>query len=77
MPALLEAVHYDRWILHVLLLLPLAAMPLVLVFPVRFARWIALAVALTETVLGVGLWWAFDPGNPGLQFAPDLRQDPR
>src|SRR5690606_3653109 len=72
MPALLEAVHYDRWILHVLLLLPLAAMPLVLVFPVRFARWIALAVALTETVLGVGLWWAFDPGNPGLQFVTDL-----
>jgi NADH-quinone oxidoreductase subunit M len=72
MTALLEALHYDQWILHVLLLLPLAAMPLVLVFPVRFARWIALAVALTETVLGLGLWWAFDPANPGLQFVTDL-----
>jgi NADH-quinone oxidoreductase subunit M len=70
--ALLDAIAYDRWILHVLLLLPLFAMPLVLVFPVRFARWIALIVALTETVLGLGLWWAFDPANPGLQFVTDI-----
>ena len=31
MNALLDAVHYDRWILHVLLLLPLLAMPLVFI----------------------------------------------
>lgn len=68
----LDAIHYDRWILHVLLWLPLLAMPLVLLFPVRFARWIALIVALCETVLGLGLWWAFDPANPGLQFVTDL-----
>ncbi|HRP07508.1 MAG TPA: NADH-quinone oxidoreductase subunit M [Gemmatimonadales bacterium] len=72
MNTLLAAIGYDRWILHVLLLLPLLAMPLILVFPVRFARWIALIVALTETVLGLGLWWAFDPSNPGLQFVTDV-----
>ena len=72
MDAFLSAIGYERWILHVLLALPLAAMPLILAFPVRFARWIALAVALTETVLGLGLWWAFDPANPGLQFVTDV-----
>jgi NADH-quinone oxidoreductase subunit M len=72
MQAFLAAIGYEHWILHVLLALPLAAMPLILVFPVRFARWIALVVALTETVLGLGLWWAFDPANPGLQFVTDV-----
>ena len=72
MNAFLAAIGYEHWILHVLLALPLLAMPLILVFPVRFARWIALAVALTETVLGLGLWWAFDPANPGLQFVTDV-----
>ncbi len=72
MQAFLAAIHYDAWILHVLLALPVLAMPLVLLFPVRFARWIALIVALTETVLGLGLWWAFDPANPGLQFVTDV-----
>jgi NADH-quinone oxidoreductase subunit M len=70
--AFLDAIGYGSWILHVLLALPLLAMPLVLVFPVRFARWIALIVALTETLLGLGLWWAFDPANPGLQFVTDV-----
>ncbi|HET9065857.1 MAG TPA: NADH-quinone oxidoreductase subunit M [Gemmatimonadales bacterium] len=72
MQAFLAAVGYEHWILHVLLLLPLLSIPLILVFPVRHARWITLIVALVETVLGLGLWWSFDPGNPGLQFVTDL-----
>ena len=72
MTAFLAAIGYEHWILHVLLALPLAAMPLILVFPVRAARWIALVVALIEFFLGIGLWWAFDPANPGIQFATDL-----
>jgi NADH-quinone oxidoreductase subunit M len=70
--AFLASIGYDRWILHVLLLLPLFAMPLVLVFKVHHARWIALVVALIEAVLGIGLWWAFDPANPGMQFVTDV-----
>jgi NADH-quinone oxidoreductase subunit M len=68
----LTAIGYDDWIIHVLLALPLLAMPLILLFPVRFARWIALIVALVEMTLGLGLWWAFDPANPGLQFVTDI-----
>ncbi len=72
MQAFLAGIGYAHWILHVLLLLPILSMPLILVFPVRYARWITLVVALVEAVLGLGLWWAFDPGNPGLQFVTDL-----
>ncbi len=72
MNAFLDSIGYDGWILHVLLLLPLFAMPLVLFFKVHHARWIALAVAIIEAVLGIGLWWAFDPANPGMQFVTDV-----
>jgi NADH-quinone oxidoreductase subunit M len=67
----LNSIGYEHWILHVLLGLPLLAIPLVLLFPVSSARWIALGVALTELVLGLGLWWAFDPSNPNMQFVTD------
>lgn len=72
MQAFLSGIGYEHWILHVLLLLPILSMPLILVFPVRYARWITLVVALAEALLGIGLWWAFDPGNPGLQFVTDV-----
>ncbi len=72
MTSLLTAIGYEQWIVHVLLLLPLLAMPLILVMPVHMARWIALVVALLELVLGLGLWWAFDPANPAMQFTTDV-----
>src|SRR5690606_12582122 len=72
MNAMLDAIGYNSWIIHVLLALPILAMPLILIFPVRFARWIALGVALIEFVLGIGLGWAFDPTVTGVQFFTDL-----
>lgn len=71
MTQFLALIGYEHWILHVLLVLPLLAIPLILVFPVHAARWIALTVALCELVLGLGLWWAFDSSNPGMQFVTD------
>lgn len=72
MNAFLGSIGYEHWILHLLLVLPILAIPLVLVMPVRMARWIALVVALIELILGLGLWWAFDPANPAMQFTTDL-----
>jgi NADH-quinone oxidoreductase subunit M len=72
MAAFLAGIGYDRWILHALLIIPLLGMPLVLLFPVQAARWIALTVALLEFFLGIGLWWAFDPANGGMQFVTDV-----
>lgn len=72
MTDLLAAIGYDRWILNVLLGLPLAGMALVLLSPAERARWITLVVALVEFVLSLGLWWAFDPADGGLQFRVDV-----
>lgn len=68
MTAFLAAIHYNAWILHVLLAFPLIGVVLVLVSPQSWARWLTLVVAVTEFVLALGLWWAFDPTNGGIQF---------
>ena len=65
----LESIGYSHWILSVLLLLPMAGVVLVLLAPERWARWLTLIVAIAEFVLALGLWWAFDPDNGGMQFA--------
>jgi len=72
MQSLLTAIGYQHWVIHVLLVLPLLGMPLILVFPARFAKWIALTVAMLELLVGIGLWWAFDPSQPGMQFVTDI-----
>jgi NADH-quinone oxidoreductase subunit M len=68
MSELLTAIGYDRWILHVLLIVPLIGMAIVIVSPTAWARWVALVVSLVEFVVSIGLWWAFDPADPGMQF---------
>jgi NADH:ubiquinone oxidoreductase subunit 4 (subunit M) len=40
-----------------------------LLAPERWALWLTLIVAIAEFVLALGLWWAFDPDNGGMQFA--------
>ena len=65
----LDSIGYSHWILSVLLLLPMAGVVLVLLGPERWARWLTLIVAIAEFVLALGLWWAFDPDNGGMQFA--------
>src|SRR5262245_12068258 len=68
MTELLTSIGYDRWIIHVLLALPLIGMALVILSPKEWARVVALVVALVEFVVSLGLWWAFDPSKTGLQF---------
>ena len=68
MNELLTAVGYDRWILHVLLAVPLLGMAVVIASPKAWARHVALVVSLVEFVLSMGLWWAFDPADAGMQF---------
>jgi NADH-quinone oxidoreductase subunit M len=67
MSAFLDAVSYDRWVLHVLLLVPVAGAVAVAIGPARLAKRVALGVALLEFVLSAGLWWAFVP-EAGMQF---------
>src|ERR1043165_3819609 len=72
MAQLLAAVGYPGWILHALLLLPLAGAVPVLLAPVAAAKRIALVVTLLEFLLSVGLWWAVDTSSGTLQLASSL-----
>ena len=72
MPAFLLSIGYERWILNVLLLLPMAGVVLVLLAPERWARWLTLIVATAEFILALGLWWAFDPASGGMQFTTSV-----
>ncbi len=65
---ILAAIGYNRWILHVLLILPLVGAIGILVAPGSWARWFTLVVAGLEFFLALGLWFAFDPSNGGIQF---------
>jgi NADH-quinone oxidoreductase subunit M len=77
MSHLLQSIGYDRWILHVLVLLPLAGVVPVLVGDERSAKRMALAVTLLEMVLSLGLWWAFDAAQGGMQLVSSAPWIPR
>jgi NADH-quinone oxidoreductase subunit M len=64
MTQLLASIGFDRWILHVLLVLPLVGVIPVLLGPAALAKRTALVITVIEFLLSVGLWWAVDT-NPG------------
>ena len=68
MTAFLHSIGYGQWILHALVLLPLAGVVPILLGNERSARWTALVVTTLEFVLSVGLWWAMEPGVGAMQL---------
>ncbi len=77
MTQLLDSIHYSDWILHALILLPLAGVVPVLLGDERTAKRTALVVTLLELVLSLGLWWAFDPREGGMQLVSSAPWIPR
>jgi NADH-quinone oxidoreductase subunit M len=77
MSHLLQSIGYDRWILHALVLLPVAGVVPVLLGDERSAKRMALVVTTLEFLLSVGLWWAFDPGQGGMQMVSAAPWIPR
>jgi NADH-quinone oxidoreductase subunit M len=65
---LLDAALYDRWILHALVWLPVLGAGLVLWVEEERAKHVAFWWSLGVLVLSLGLWWAFDPTQSGLQM---------
>jgi NADH-quinone oxidoreductase subunit M len=65
MEQFLALIGYQRWILHVLLALPLLGIVPILFGSPRVAKRIALTVTVAEFVLSAGLWWALNtlPGT--------------
>ena len=72
MTEFLNSLQYDRWIVHVLLLLPLAGMVPILLAPARVAKHLALWLTIAEFVLSLGLWWAYLPGQGTMQFTAEM-----
>jgi len=72
MTAFLQSIDYGRWILHALIVLPLLGVVPVLLGDERSAKRTALAVTTLEFILSIGLWWALQPGQGGLQLLTDL-----
>ena len=68
MSELLAGLGYQRWILDALIVIPLVGTAIVLLAPQEQAKRIALMVTIAEFVVSAGLWWAFDPASPGMQF---------
>jgi NADH-quinone oxidoreductase subunit M len=77
MSALLASISYSQWILHVLVLLPLAGTVPILLGDERSAKRMALVVTTLEFLLSVGLWWAFDPSQGGMQLVSSAPWIPR
>ncbi|MFB3106319.1 MAG: NuoM family protein, partial [Pseudomonadales bacterium] len=68
MSGFLESIGYDGWVLHAIMIIPLLGAMTVMSGPSHLAKKIALWFALGEFVVSLGLWWAFDPGTPLMQF---------
>jgi NADH-quinone oxidoreductase subunit M len=77
MSDLLAGIHFDRWILHALILLPLAGVVPILLGYDRTAKWMALVVTSLEFLLSAGLWWVFDPSDGGMQLLSSAPWIPR
>jgi NADH-quinone oxidoreductase subunit M len=76
MTSFLASVGYDRWIVHALLLIPLAGIIPILLAPARLARHLALWLTIIEAVLSMGLWWAYVPGQGLMQFTSEMNWVP-
>jgi NADH-quinone oxidoreductase subunit M len=77
MSQLLASISFDRWILHALVLLPLVGVVPTLLGDERGAKRTALIVTTLELILSVGLWWAFDPEQGGMQLVSSAPWIPR
>ena len=67
MTEFLAAIDFSGWALHALVVLPLVGALLIVALPARWARGLALGVTIVEALIGLGLWWVFDP-SLGMQL---------
>jgi NADH-quinone oxidoreductase subunit M len=77
MSEFLDSIGYSEWILHALVLLPLAGVIPVLLGDERSAKRTALAVTVLELILSLGLWWDVDALQGGMQMVSSAPWIPR
>jgi NADH-quinone oxidoreductase subunit M len=54
--------------LSLIVFLPLIGAVLCLLVKAESARWLALAITITDGICALPLWWLFDPSTAGMQF---------
>src|SRR5712672_1100004 len=82
MASFLDSIGYNSWVLPALLLIPLIGAVIVLLLPVRepvgagvetpAARQVTFWLFVLEFVVSIGLWWSFNPADPGWQAPIDV-----
>ena len=72
MSEFLQSIGYNGWVLHALVLLPLAGIVPILLAPEPSARRIALVVTTAVFLVSIGLWWSLDPASGQLQLVSNL-----
>src|SRR5918994_1515384 len=77
MSEFLDSIGYSEWILHALVLLPLAGVIPVLLGDERSAKRTALAVTVLELILSLGLWLDVDALQGGMQMVSSAPWIPR
>ena len=65
---MLEAIGYTGWVLHALIWLPVLGAGMVLWAEERRAKSVAFWWSIGVLVVSLGLWWAFDPSEGGMQM---------
>jgi NADH-quinone oxidoreductase subunit M len=68
MTALLDSIGYAGWALHALIWLPVLGAGLVLAADEARAKSVAFWWSVGVFVVSLGLWWAFDAGEAGMQM---------
>src|SRR4030081_2361332 len=80
MAHILDSIGYNSWVLPALLIIPLLGAAAILFPPANdrsgsvetpAARQVAFWIFVIEFVVSLGLWWPYEPSNPGWQAAID------
>jgi NADH-quinone oxidoreductase subunit M len=83
MQNLLDSIGYNAWVLPALLLIPLIGAVVMLVLPASensvdrgvetpAARTLAFWIFVLEFIVSLGLWWSYNPSDPGWQAGVDF-----
>jgi NADH-quinone oxidoreductase subunit M len=77
MSALLQSIGYASWIMHALLIVPIAGMAILLMGGGRSPARFALVITIIEAAISLPLWYAFNPAVAGMQFTADIAWIPQ
>ena len=77
MSQFLTAMHYNSWILHALLVIPVVGAVAVFLLPAATAKRLALLVSVVELVASLGLWWSVDTANGTMELVQSFPWIPR